>query len=147
MSTNPTRKPSAASESFITALAILFFASLAILFMWLDNRKRIERQSHNTIQAGSETPIALQEKQNRSSSPEQTRQENMERLVYPNGEGATNQVVTVHGSGIVSPPLPLLDVLPQHITLNAGTGQIITSGHESDITLQPNAFVDKEIAF
>ncbi|CAN5585637.1 hypothetical protein BH11BAC1_BH11BAC1_12660 [soil metagenome] len=110
MSTNPTRKPSAASESFITALAILFFASLAILFMWLDNRKRVERQSHNTIQAERETPIALQEKENRSSSPEQTWQENMGRLVYPHGEGATIQAANIVGSGSVCPPLQ--DIAP-----------------------------------
>jgi hypothetical protein len=39
MSMNQIRKPSAASESFITALAVLFFISLALLFQFLDRKK------------------------------------------------------------------------------------------------------------
>ena len=39
MSTNQTRRPSAASETFITALAALFFISLAALFLWIDEKK------------------------------------------------------------------------------------------------------------
>jgi hypothetical protein len=68
MSTNQTRKPSAASESFITALAILFFASLAILFMWLDNRKRIEKQTHNSVQTEKPGPLSLQENEMKNFS-------------------------------------------------------------------------------
>lgn len=59
MSTNPIRKPSAASESFITALAILFFASLAILFLWLDNKKHPEKQTRVTNHEVYEKPVAI----------------------------------------------------------------------------------------
>ena len=59
MSTNPIRKPSAASESFITALAILFFASLAILFLWLDNKKRPEKQTQISNHSANEKPVAF----------------------------------------------------------------------------------------
>jgi len=61
MSTNPIRKPSAASESFITALAALFFIFLGILFLWLDNRKtagdnvqKIETSRQNHISLHTE---------------------------------------------------------------------------------------------
>ena len=57
MSTSPIGKPSAASESFITALAILFFASLAILFMWLDNKKYAEKHAQNINQQVKETSL------------------------------------------------------------------------------------------
>ncbi len=149
MSSNQTRKPSAAAESFITALAILFFASLAILFMWLDNRKRAERQTQNTTKTEKGAPMSLHENETQSSSPIQSPdsqgwQENMERLVNPHGESAANLTATSFGSGLVSPPLPLLDITPQQTTVNAATGQIITSRHQSVITIPPDAFVDKE---
>ncbi len=61
MSTNPIRKPSAASESFVTALAILFFASLAILFMWLDNRKHTEKHLQNANLQAKEKHLPAEE--------------------------------------------------------------------------------------
>lgn len=60
MSTNPIRKPSAASESFITALAILFFASLAILFLWLDNKKFREKQKQITSESVSDKSVSFE---------------------------------------------------------------------------------------
>ena len=57
MSLNHVRKPSAASESFITALALIFFIGLAILFQFLDSRKN-SRIKSATVESKSTEPTS-----------------------------------------------------------------------------------------
>jgi hypothetical protein len=139
---NPIRRPSAASESFITAIAALFFICLTLLFLWLDNRKSGEQKSlqkNNTEQNVSEVMPSLENEKHENASWTENILRDMNGNVQGTQQPPTRNL-SVHS---VSPPLPLLDIKPQQFTVDAGAGFTFTSQHQSVVSIPTHAFVDK----
>ena len=141
MSVNHVRKPSAASETFITTLAVLFFVGLALLFQYLDSQK-----SSSNHKANVET-----------SSPSAESQEDFSHdpgYLFPdistdrhsgilNTENPIGQPAHSDLHAGVHPPLPSLDIKPQEFVVDAGSGLAFTSRHKSVVTIPTHAFLDK----
>ena len=145
MSTNTSRRPSAASENFVTVIAILFFVSVAVLFQWLDYRKHKERSQSKEQPALAEEnqATAYYEKATAPAPTDQSFGEHMNRLLDPHGCKTEGLFSMAHSQHAVHPPIPKLDVAPQQFTVNAGTGQLFTSARKSVISIPPQAFLDK----
>jgi len=139
---NPIPRPSAASESFITAIAALFFIGLTLLFLWLDNRKISDRKSQQ--KNDTEENISLETPAQENEMPGSgSWTENMLHGMNGNVEGIHQPPVRNLSVHSVSPPLPMLDIKPQQFTVDAGAGFTFTSQHQSVVTIPTHAFVDK----
>jgi hypothetical protein len=140
------RKPSAASESFITALAILFFIVLALLFQFLDRRKKEHANVEKIEQKSAGEPRQVLAANDINSLPPFTKMSSDKISGNINSIEFTtlNYPAHVRPTDSVRSPLPLLDIPKQEITVNAGEGQVYTSSHQSVITIPSNAFLDKE---
>jgi len=136
------RKPSAASESFITALAVLFFISLALLFQFLDRKKSGVNDNVKTEHHSANT----EHSKGISFDPGYSFPDLSTDRIAGNvntGTLASEHIGTsIHQNGI-HPPFPLLDIKPQQYVVDAGAGLAFNSTHNSRITIPTYAFLDK----
>lgn len=136
------RKPSPASENLISTIAALFFISLAVLFLWLDDKKHPETDHQATESQPVPQPSASNSKPE-AQQEDADWQEHIERSLNAHGDIAGNFAASMQGQS-VNAPIPALDITPQEFQVNAGAGQLFTSKHQSVISIPPNAFIDKE---
>src|SRR6188472_3229880 len=128
MSMNHTRKPSAASETFITTLAVLFFIGVALLFQFLDSRKNGQGNSQKSDQSTEKPKEQISSAKEINSLPPFIGNSTTKIAgnVQSRNSSKIKNSLTARAINFISPPLPLLDIPKQIITVDAGGGQVFT---------------------
>lgn len=145
MSSNiPTRRPSAAGETFITTTVIVFFLSIAAFLFSLEDKKETAKVIANPEEHASlHQPVEKQ--QGKTVTENQIESGNVLQQSHRmlRKSHCENDAEDLCRSEVIA-PMPSLQIQPEKFIVDAANGQTLISRRNSLISIPPDAFLDKD---